>query len=86
MVTLDDAKAHLSILDDTQDDLITSLVATAEAACMAYLALADDADRPTIMDAAVKMTVAAMFEGREGAAIPHEAQTLLREHREWVFG
>ncbi|MFO0531266.1 MAG: head-tail connector protein [Brevundimonas sp.] len=86
MVTLYDAKAHLSILDNSQDALITSLIAAAEAACGAYLALAEDAERPATLDTAVKMTVANMFEGREGAFIPAEALSLLNEHREWVFG
>lgn len=86
-VNVADAKAHLGILDDHQDELIDSLLKAATDACTRYIGTDDQPDPlPPIFDQAVKMTVAALYEGREGATVPEEAQALLNDLRPWVFG
>ena len=86
-VSITDAKQHLGILDNHQDALIETLLTAAIDACMRVIGTEDQPDPlPPIFDQAVKMTLAAMFEGREGAAVPEEAQTLLSDLRPWVFG
>lgn len=86
-VTTTDAKQHLGILDDHQDALIETLLTAAIDACSRYIGAEDQPDPlPPIFDQAVKMTLAALFEGREGATVPEEAQALLRDLRPWVFG
>lgn len=84
-VTLDDAKLHLGILDSNQDTLIESLLKAADDACLRYIGEDQPDPLPPIYDQAVKMTLAALFEGREGATLPEEAQALLRDLRPWVF-
>lgn len=87
VISLAAAKQHLGILDDHQNDLIETLLAAAIDSCARYIGTEDQPDPlPPIFDQAVKMTLAAMFEGREGAAVPEEAQTLLSDLRPWVFG
>ena len=86
-VSLADAKQHLGILHDHQDALVESLLVAAVDACTRYIGTAEQPNPlPPIFDQAVKMTLAALFEGREGAAIPEEAQVLLGDLRQWVFG
>ncbi|WP_374390205.1 head-tail connector protein [Brevundimonas sp.] len=86
-VNVADAKAHLGILDDHQDELIDALLKAATDACTRYIGTDDQPDPlPPIFDQAVKMTVAALYEGREGATVPEEAQALLNDLRPWVFG
>lgn len=86
-VALNDAKAHLGIRDDHQDDLVERLLTTATDACTRYIGDEDQPDPlPPIFDQAVLMTVAALYEGREGAAVPEEAQALLADLRPWVMG
>lgn len=86
-VTVADAKAHLGILDDHQDELIDALLKAATDTCTRYIGTDDQPDPlPPIFDQAVKMTVAALYEGREGATVPEEAQALLNDLRPWVFG
>lgn len=86
-MTLEDAKDHLGILTNEQDVLITTMLAGATDACLRFVGPDDQPDpMPPIFDQAVKMTLAAMYEGREGATIPEEAQALLRDLRPWVFG
>jgi hypothetical protein len=85
--SIDDAKAHLGILDPHQDELIASLLIAATDACSRYIGTEDQPDPlPPIFDQAVKMTLAALYEGREGATVPEEAQALLSDLRPWVFG
>ena len=85
-MTLDDAKDHLGILTNEQDVLVTTMLAGAADACLRFIGPDDQPDpMPPIFDQAVKMTLAAMYEGREGATIPEEAQALLRDLRPWVF-
>jgi hypothetical protein len=86
-VSIDQAKAHLGILDPNQDDLIAELLTAATDACGRYIGTEDQPDPlPPIFDQAVKMTLAALYEGREGATVPEEAQALLSDLRPWVFG
>uniref|UniRef100_A0A6H1ZSR3 Putative head-tail connector n=1 Tax=viral metagenome TaxID=1070528 RepID=A0A6H1ZSR3_9ZZZZ len=86
-VTVAEAKAHLGILDDHQDVFISDLLTAATDACTRYIGTDDQPDPlPPIFDQAVKMTVAALYEGREGATVPEEAQALLNDLRPWVFG
>lgn len=81
------AKQHLGIGHDHQDALITAQLATANDACQRYIGTEDQPDPlPPIFDQAVLMTLAALYEGREGATIPAEAQTLLADLRPWRFG
>ncbi len=87
IVTLDEAKLHLAITNAAQDGLIAGMLAGAEDACLRYIGGWDDEEpAPEILRQAILSTVAASYEGREGAGIPHEAQTLLKDLREWVFG
>lgn len=86
MVTLQDAKAHLGILADHQDTFIEDLLTASIDACHRFVGTVDhETEQPAIFDQAVKMTLAAFYEGREGAHLPTEAQTLLWDLREWVF-
>lgn len=86
-VTRDDAKAHIGMLGDQQDELIDAMLKSAADACHRFIGHEDQPDPlPPIFDQAVKMTLAALYEGREGATIPEEAQALLRDLRPWVFG
>jgi len=86
-VTLDDAKSHIGMLGDQQDELIDAMLKSAADACHRFIGNEDQPDPlPPIFDQAVKMTLAALYEGREGATIPEEAQALLRDLRPWVFG
>lgn len=85
-VSLEDAKDHLGILTNEQDVLVTTMLVGATDACLRFVGPDDQPDpMPPIFDQAVKMTLAAMYEGREGATIPEEAQALLRDLRPWVF-
>lgn len=82
-----DAKEHLGILDSSQDTLIQRLLESALDACARYIGSEDQPDPlPPTFDQAVLMTVAALYEGREGAAVPEEARVLLADLRPWVFG
>ena len=86
-VSLDDAKDHLGILTNEQDVLVSTMLIGAADACLRFIGPDDQPDPlPPIYDQAVKMTLAAMYEGREGATIPEEAQALLRDLRPWVWG
>lgn len=86
MVTLQDAKAHLGIIADHQDTFIEDLLRAATDACHRFIGTLDrDAEQPAVFDQAVKMTLAAFFEGREGAHLPDDAQALLWDLRPWVF-
>lgn len=86
-VSVDDAKEHLGIRDQHQDGLINRLLTTAVDACIRHVGAENLPDpAPPIFDQAVLMTAAALYEGREGAAVPEEAQTLLADLRPWVFG
>lgn len=87
MVNLVAAKEHLGIRDDHQDTLVERLMTTAIDACTRYIGSEDQPDPlPPIFDQAVLMTVAALYEGREGAAVPEDVQALLADLRPWVFG
>jgi hypothetical protein len=82
-----DAKDHLGILDSSQDTLISRLLESAIDACNRYIGSENLPDElPPIFDQAVLMTVAALYEGREGAAVPDDARVLLADLRPWVFG
>ncbi|WP_292229507.1 head-tail connector protein [Brevundimonas sp.] len=86
-VSLAAAKTHLGILDDHQDELVSAMLSAAVDACTRYIGSEDQPDPlPPIFDQAVKMTLAALYEGREGATVPEEAQALLSDLRPWVFG
>lgn len=86
-VSLEDAKDHLGILTNEQDVLVDTMLIGAADACLRFIGPDDQPDPlPPIYDQAVKMTLAAMYEGREGATIPEEAQALLRDLRPWVWG
>lgn len=86
-VSLEDAKDHLGILTNEQDTLVSTMLTGAADACLRFIGPDDQPDPlPPVFDQAVKMTLAAMYEGREGATIPEEAQALLRDLRPWVFG
>ncbi|MEN5115615.1 head-tail connector protein [Brevundimonas diminuta] len=85
--TLEEAKAHLGILDAHQDSLVEAMLEAARDACLRFIGSNDQPDPlPPIFSQAVKMTLAALYEGREGATVPEEAQTLLSDLRPWVFG
>lgn len=87
IISLASAKQHLGILDAHQDTLVQDLLDAAVDACFRYIGTEDQPDPlPPIFVQAVKMTLAALFEGREGATVPQEAQTLLSDLRPWVFG
>ncbi|MFC5390009.1 head-tail connector protein [Brevundimonas bullata] len=87
IISLASAKQHLGILDGHQDTLVQDLLDAAVDACSRYIGTEDQPDPlPPIFVQAVKMTLAALFEGREGATVPEEAQTLLSDLRPWVFG
>ena len=89
MTVLDreEAKEHLAILDNRQDSLISGMLAVATDASLRYIGgLAEGDPVPDVLRGAILMHVAALYEGREGAALPDEAQTLLKDLREWVFG
>lgn len=87
IISLASAKQHLGILDGHQDAFVQDLLDAAVDACSRYIGTEDQPDPlPPIFVQAVKMTLAALFEGREGATVPEEAQTLLSDLRPWVFG
>lgn len=87
IITLAQAKLHMALTGDAQDTLIAGMLASAQDACVRYIGGFDEEDpAPEILRQAILMTVAANYEGREGAGIPDEAQTLLKDLREWVFG
>lgn len=86
-VTLEEAKIHLGILNDHQDNLVATMLQAAHDACLRFIGPDDQPDPlPPIFSQAVKMTLAALYEGREGATVPEEAQALLSDLRPWVFG
>lgn len=87
IVTLDEAKQHLAITNDLQDALIDGMLAVATDASLRYIGGHPDSDPvPEVLRGAILMHVAAIYEGREGASLPEEAQSLLKDLREWVFG
>lgn len=87
MIEFETAKEHIGILDHHQDAYLDGLLKAANDACLRFIGSEDQPDPlPPIFDQAVLMTFAALYEGREGATVPEEAQALLRDLRPWVFG
>lgn len=85
-ITLAEAKLHLGIGHDLQDALITKQLNAAVDACGRFIGSEGQPDPlPPIFDQAVLMTLGAMFDRREGATVPEEAQSLLASLRGWTF-
>lgn len=83
LVTLEEAKAWLRILDDYEDQLIRLLIAAASDACAEYADGWDgQGDTPPRLKLAVLAHVAAAFDSRETVDLPAAAQNLARPFRE----
>ena len=89
-----DAKAHLNITDDTDDDLITAKIEAAEAWASAFTgsdftdaeAFPDGAPAPVLE--AIRKLVADLYENRESSdeiAAPFGVADLLAPYRKWTF-
>jgi uncharacterized phage protein (predicted DNA packaging) len=92
VITLDDAKQHLNITGDADDDLITAKIAAATAWCQEYVGFPDPANFPEPVNEAVRQLVAHLYENREASVVGINAQTLpfgvcelLSPYRTWVF-
>lgn len=75
IVTVEDAKAHLNVTDDADDDLIAKKIAAAEAWVGSYIgfsltsieAFPDGAPEP--LKEAVRMLTAHLYENREASIV-----------------
>jgi len=82
LVTIEEAKAWLRIIDDYEDDLIRLLIAAASDACAEYADGWDgQGDTPPRLKLAVLAHVGAAFDSRETVDIPAPAQSLARPFR-----
>lgn len=89
-----DAKAHLNITDDTDDDLIAAKIEAAEAWVSAFTG-SDFADEEAFPDGApapvveaIRKLVADLYEHRESSAeiaAPFGVADLLAPYRKWAF-
>jgi hypothetical protein len=94
LLTVADAKAHLNITDDTDDDLIAAKIEAAETWVAAFTGsdFADDEAFPDgapapVMEALRKL-VADLYEHRESSdeiSAPFGIADLLAPYRKWTF-
>lgn len=85
VVTLQEVKDHLHVDSYDEDTLIMDMMATAEEACRAYAGIDIDEVAPAALASAIKIHVAALYEGRDSGGLPDDAMELLRDYKEWVF-
>lgn len=95
MTALDALKAHLNILDDTDDDLLTGILAAA----ITFTSLHVGGTEPLTWDTApadlrqaIMMLAAHWYENREGVLVgirgedlPFGFHEILLAYRRWVF-
>lgn len=97
IVSLEDMKAHLNIIDGIDDELITAKVAAAEAHLARVLgfSMVDEypAGVPEDLKEAIRQLAAHWFENREAASagitvstVPLSVEEIIRERRRYVFG
>ncbi|SFK04648.1 head-tail connector protein [Bradyrhizobium sp. Gha] len=92
-ITLDQAKTHLNVTLDADDDLISGKLATAKAWIGAYTASDPDADTaPAPIGEAVLQLTAHLYENREASlvgvtasALPFGFLDLLAPYRAFAF-
>lgn len=93
-VSLASMKAHLNVVDDDNDALISEKIAVAQAMVEQHVGedFADMEDIPAPLLEAVRMTAAHLYTMREGIhdsfspkAVPAEAMNLIRPYKRWVF-
>lgn len=97
IVTVDQAKAHMNIVGDDDNDLITSKIEAAESYVNRRLGFvmateyAADAAPPDLVEAVLQI-IAHWYENREGVLVgvgaqtlPHGVDDIIREHRNWSF-
>lgn len=94
MIIVADLKAHLNLIGDDDDALLTQKLAAAEAWTAGYLGivLADLDPLPAVIGEAILRVAADLYENREAtlvgvnaAALPFGVTDLLANHREWSF-
>lgn len=95
IVSLDEAKAHLNVDSDADDEVITSCVEDAEAFIGAYVDCPMTAEgAPNPVKRAVKMLAGAMYLNREAGLLDPESRTgdapvdvfdLIAPFRKWSF-
>lgn len=87
IIDLADAKAHLNVIDETDDAVITRKIAAAEARIGALVTCSVHPDNaPGDVKEAARQLVAHLYADREGAAsIPPCVLELLAPYREWAF-
>ena len=94
VISVEDAKAHLNVTTDADDDLIAGKVEAAEAFINGWLEtkLADMATVPGDLKEAIRQLVGHLYENREATlvgiaadALPIGFWDILAQHREWSF-
>jgi len=90
IVTLEDMKSHLGIVDDADDDLITAKIDAAQAWLEAQLGYELDETAPADLVEAVRQQCAHLFENREATVVglsitetPAAVADTIRNHRRY---
>lgn len=97
IVSLEEMKAHLNIIDTVDDDLIASKIAAAEAHLARQLGFDMEEEYPAGVPAdlkeAIRQLAAHWYENREATAagisistVPLSVEEIVRERRRYVFG
>lgn len=97
IVSLEEMKAHLNIVDAIDDELITSKVGAAEAHLARVLGFDMEAEYPDGVPAdlkeAIRLLAAHWYENREAtvagisiSTVPLSVEEIVRERRRYVFG
>lgn len=90
IITLADAKAHLGIVDDADNSLISAKIDAAQAYIEAQIGFELDEDSPADLIEAVRQMTAHFFENREATIVgvsivetPASVADAIRSHRLW---
>lgn len=88
VVTLDEAKRYLRVDSEDEDDLIESIIVSAENLCFDIARTDDSAFYPNVLKTAILYAIGYLFEHREEAdhgALTKTLRDLLSQVREEVF-
>lgn len=90
IITLADAKAHMGIVDDADDVLISAKIDAAQAYVEAQIGFALDEETPADLVEAVRQMTAHFFENREATTVgvsivetPASVADAIRSNRRW---
>lgn len=90
-ITVENVKAHLSIIDDQDDTVLADLIEASDDFVLRYTG-AEFEEWPASLKHAVRLLVGHLYENREATLIgisadmlPFGVLDLIEPHREWSF-